>query len=69
VLGGVALSADGSSGRRAVVTGIGVVTPVGRGIEEFFSALCAPTSGLVRPPEGRPAVRYSYHIDPGGLRG
>jgi 3-oxoacyl-[acyl-carrier-protein] synthase II len=37
---------------RAVVTGIGVVTPVGRGIEEFFSALCAPTSGLVRPPEG-----------------
>jgi len=37
---------------RAVVTGIGVVTPVGRGIEEFFSALCAPTSGLVRPPDG-----------------
>jgi 3-oxoacyl-[acyl-carrier-protein] synthase II len=35
---------------RAVVTGIGVVTPVGRGIAEFFWALCAPTSGLVRPP-------------------
>jgi 3-oxoacyl-[acyl-carrier-protein] synthase II len=34
----------------AVVTGIGLVTPVGRGIDEFFSALCAQTSGLVRPP-------------------
>jgi 3-oxoacyl-[acyl-carrier-protein] synthase II len=36
---------------RAVVTGIGVITPVGRGIAEFFSALCAPTSGLVRTPQ------------------
>ncbi|MGO9507390.1 MAG: hypothetical protein ACLPXZ_08605 [Mycobacterium sp.] len=37
---------------RAVVTGIGVVTPVGRAIDEFFASLCAPTSGLVRPPDG-----------------
>jgi 3-oxoacyl-[acyl-carrier-protein] synthase II len=36
----------------AVVTGIGLVTPVGRGIEDFFAALCAPVSGLVRPPAG-----------------
>ncbi|WP_326718425.1 beta-ketoacyl-[acyl-carrier-protein] synthase family protein [Streptomyces sp. NBC_00243] len=35
---------------RAVVTGIGVVTPVGRDVDTFFDALCAPRSGLVRPP-------------------
>lgn len=43
---------QGNSAPGAVVTGIGLVTPVGRGIEEFFSALCTPASGLVRPPEG-----------------
>ena len=55
---------------RAVVTGIGLVTPAGRGIQEFFSALCAPTSGLVRPPEGHfaaglvDALGISAPIDP-----
>jgi 3-oxoacyl-[acyl-carrier-protein] synthase II len=39
-----------------VVTGIGVVTPVGRAVEEFFAALCAPSSGLVRPPAGHCAA-------------
>ncbi|MDD4866693.1 MAG: beta-ketoacyl synthase N-terminal-like domain-containing protein, partial [Mycobacterium sp.] len=54
----------------AVVTGIGLVTPVGRGIEEFFSALCAPTSGLVRPPAGHfaaglvDAIGIAPHINP-----
>ncbi|KZM75674.1 beta-ketoacyl-[acyl-carrier-protein] synthase family protein [Nocardia terpenica] len=37
---------------RAVVTGIGLVTPIGRAIDEFFSVLCEPGSGLVRPPRG-----------------
>ncbi|MGV9674150.1 beta-ketoacyl-[acyl-carrier-protein] synthase family protein [Nocardia sp. NPDC003482] len=43
---------DAGSPPRAVVTGIGVVTPVGRALDEFFTAVCAPSSGLVRPPEG-----------------
>ncbi|BBZ48181.1 beta-ketoacyl-[acyl-carrier-protein] synthase family protein [Mycobacterium parmense] len=55
---------------RAVVTGIGLVTPVGRGIEDFFSALCGPTSGLVRPPAGHfadglvDAIGIAPPIDP-----
>ena len=55
---------------RAVVTGIGLVTPVGRGIDDFFSALCAPTSGLVRPPAGHfaaglvDAVGIAPSLDP-----
>lgn len=59
-----------SSAPRAVVTGIGVVTPVGRGIEDFFSALCNSTSGLVRPPEGHfaaglvDAIGIAPPIDP-----
>ncbi|HET8683414.1 MAG TPA: beta-ketoacyl-[acyl-carrier-protein] synthase family protein [Micromonosporaceae bacterium] len=40
----------------AVVTGLGVVTPVGRGIEDFFDAVCAGKSGLVRPPDGHTAA-------------
>ena len=41
--------------RGAVITGIGLVTPVGRGVDEVFDALCAGRSGLVAPPEGHPA--------------
>jgi 3-oxoacyl-[acyl-carrier-protein] synthase II len=41
----------------AVITGIGLVTPVGRGVKEFFSALCASRSGLRRPPEGHPVAQ------------
>ena len=70
MLDGVAGRVDGSSGPRAVITGIGVVTPVGRGIEEFFAALCTPTSGLVRPPDGHfaaglvDAIGIAPPIDP-----
>jgi 3-oxoacyl-[acyl-carrier-protein] synthase II len=35
-----------------VVTGIGLVTPVGTGLAEVFDALCTGRSGLRRPPEG-----------------
>jgi 3-oxoacyl-[acyl-carrier-protein] synthase II len=41
--------------RVAAVTGLGVVTPVGRAVDEFFDAVCTGQSGLVRPPEGHPA--------------
>lgn len=41
---------------RAVVTGIGLVTPLGRSVSEFYRALCGPRSGVVRPPEGHPAA-------------
>lgn len=40
---------------RAVVTGIGIVSPVGRGKDTVFEAMCAPTSGIVAPPEGHEA--------------
>ncbi|HZN19979.1 MAG TPA: beta-ketoacyl-[acyl-carrier-protein] synthase family protein [Micromonosporaceae bacterium] len=42
--------------RQAVVTGIGLVTPVGRDVDTFFDALCTCRSGLVRPPDGHPAA-------------
>jgi 3-oxoacyl-[acyl-carrier-protein] synthase II len=54
----------------AVITGIGLVTPVGRSLEEFFSSVCAPGSGLVRPPEDHfaaelvQAVGMAPQIDP-----
>lgn len=55
---------------RAVITGIGLVTPLGRSLDEFFSSVCAPGSGLVRPPEGHfaaelvQAVGIAPQIDP-----
>ena len=40
--------------RAATVTGIGLVTPLGRKPAEFFDALLDGRSGLSRPPEGHP---------------
>ncbi len=37
-----------------VITGIGLVTPVGRSIDELFDALCVGRSGLTAPVEGDP---------------
>ena len=48
----------------ATITGIGVVTPVGRKLNDVFDALCAGRSGLVRPPEGHPLVGW---IDTAGI--
>ncbi len=39
----------------AEVTGIGLVTPVGSDVDDFFETLCKGPSGLMRPPEGHPA--------------
>ena len=41
---------------QAVMTGIGLVTPLGRNVSEFYRALCVPRSSLARPSEGRPAA-------------
>lgn len=48
----------------ATITGIGLVTPVGSDVDEFFGALCAGRSGLSRPPEGHPAAG---HLEVAGL--
>jgi 3-oxoacyl-[acyl-carrier-protein] synthase II len=34
--------------RRVVVTGMGVISPVGNTVEDFWSALCSGTSGITR---------------------
>jgi 3-oxoacyl-[acyl-carrier-protein] synthase II len=38
----------------ATITGIGLVTPVGRKVDDVFDALCTGRSGLRVPPEGHP---------------
>ncbi|MFJ6194574.1 beta-ketoacyl-[acyl-carrier-protein] synthase family protein [Micromonospora sp. NPDC092111] len=38
-----------------VITGMGLFSPVGRGVEATFDALTGGKSGLTRPPEGHPA--------------
>ncbi|MEO6701056.1 MAG: beta-ketoacyl-[acyl-carrier-protein] synthase family protein [Jatrophihabitantaceae bacterium] len=40
----------------AVITGIGMLTPVGRGIEQVFEAVCTGRSGLSRPPADHPVA-------------
>ncbi len=56
-----------------VITGIGLVTPVGTSVDEVFGAVCAGRSGLRRPPEGHPVAGVldvagiAPDIDPDGL--
>jgi 3-oxoacyl-[acyl-carrier-protein] synthase II len=54
------------SGGGVVVTGIGLFTSVGRGVEEVFEAMCVGTSGLVVPPEDHPAFGS---LDVAGIAG
>lgn len=42
------------AGRAAVITGIGLVTPVGGSPARVFDALCAGESGLRKPPDDHP---------------
>jgi 3-oxoacyl-[acyl-carrier-protein] synthase II len=46
--------AGGGEPRGAVITGIGLVTPVGTGLAEVFESVCTGRTGLRRPPEGHP---------------
>ena len=39
-----------------VITGIGLVTSVGTGVDEVFDAVCTGRSGLRRPPDGHPVA-------------
>jgi 3-oxoacyl-[acyl-carrier-protein] synthase II len=54
----------------ATITGIGLVTPVGRKVNDVFDALCIGRSGLRTPPEGHSAAGWldtagiSQDIDP-----
>jgi 3-oxoacyl-[acyl-carrier-protein] synthase II len=56
-----------------VITGIGLVTPVGTGLDDVFDAVCTGRSGLRRPPDGHPvagvldAAGIAPDIDPDGL--
>jgi len=56
-----------------VITGIGLVTPVGTEVGEVFDAVCAGRSGLRRPPDGHPVAGVlgvagiAPDIDPDGL--
>ncbi|PYC78847.1 beta-ketoacyl synthase [Streptomyces tateyamensis] len=43
-------------GPAAVVTGLGLLTPLGRGADQVLGALLAGRSGLVRPPSGHPVA-------------
>ena len=46
---------------RVVITGIGVVSPVGHTLDEFWSALVEPRSGI-RPLSAVPTERLSTRI-------
>lgn len=48
----------------AVITGIGLFTPVGTSLAEVFTALCAGRSGLRRPPDDHPVAGV---IDAAGI--
>lgn len=55
----------------ATITGIGLVTPVGRKVDDVFDALCTGRSGLRTPPQGHPAAGWldvagiAPDVDPG----
>jgi len=48
----------------ATITGIGLVTPVGRKVDDVFDALCTGRSGLCVPPEGHSAAGW---LDTAGI--
>lgn len=48
----------------ATITGMGMFTPVGRGADEVFHALCVGKSGLAAPAAGHPAADS---VDVGGF--
>src|SRR5437867_1687054 len=57
------MAVDHASERQVVITGIGVVSPIGIGVEEFWSNLRTGTSGI------RPIELFSYSPVPGRIGG
>ncbi|MEO7260803.1 MAG: beta-ketoacyl-[acyl-carrier-protein] synthase family protein [Jatrophihabitantaceae bacterium] len=49
-------SSGGMRSSDVMITGMGMLTPVGHGIAEVFAAVCAGRSGLSRPPAGHPVA-------------
>ena len=49
---------NGNQRRRVVVTGLGAVTPIGHGIDDFWKALLAGRSGV------RPVTRFDADLFP-----
>lgn len=62
------MSAAGGPGRgtghrgSAVITGIGLVTPVGSDLPSVFDALCCGRSGLRKPPPGHPLDKVAQVV-------
>ena len=52
------------SERTAAVTGIGLVSPLGRKVDELWDALCSGRSGLRRPPDDHVVAGY---LDAAGI--
>jgi 3-oxoacyl-[acyl-carrier-protein] synthase II len=65
--------AEEEHGMGAVITGIGLVTPVGSNLGDVFDAVCAGRSGLSAPPDGHPVhgvlevAGIAPDVDPDGL--
>lgn len=63
--------ASGAAG--AVVTGIGLVGPLGRTVDELYDALCAGRSGVIAPPADHPlagvveAAAFGPPIEPSSV--
>jgi 3-oxoacyl-[acyl-carrier-protein] synthase II len=43
-------------GMSGTITGIGLITPVGTGLDDVFDAVCSGRSGLRSPPDGHPVA-------------
>jgi 3-oxoacyl-[acyl-carrier-protein] synthase II len=56
------------SAARAVVTGVGVVSPLGRGLDETWAAVLSGRSGVTRRDDGRLVALVPDHVVAGTVR-